>query len=180
MVILDKFCAKTAHRIIDDVIAALVARNKMQPDEARKTAKESDVFVTKALGVLQEQGVYAAVLFIESRFGAELKDKNARDDDDKKVKTEKIISRVLLVNVLRLLAEDDLTGLQAAYRKEDFNDDEKDWLQWVQDNRQSILRHFAEGVNGQNGIATNLQRLLAVKSLFEQTLIYVRYGAKAL
>ncbi len=179
MVILDKLCAKAAHKIIDDVIATLIERNEMQPEEARKTAKETDGFATKVLGVLQEQGVYAAVLFILSRFGADLKN-TQKDDDDKRVKTEKIVTRVLLVNLLRLLIEDGLTGLQAAYPNEDFNDEKKDWLQWVQNNKQSILLHFAEGVNGVNGVATDLQRLLAVKSLFEQTLIYVRYGAKAL
>jgi hypothetical protein len=67
-----------------------------------------------------------------------------------------------------LLGHSDLTNLGTAYP------------QGVQQNKQSILRHFAEGVNGNNGVATDLQRLMAVRSVFERTLIYVRYGAKAL
>jgi hypothetical protein len=179
MVILDKLCAEAAHKIIDNVIAEIIKQNKVSRDAAMSTAKEADVFTTKVLGVLQEQGVYAAVLFILSRFGADLGKKD-NDESDKKVKTERIVTRVLLINLLRLLGNSKLGGLEAAYPSENFNDDKKDWIQWVQTNQRNILRHFAEGVNGQNGIATNLQRLLAVKSLFEQTLIYVRYGAKAL
>jgi hypothetical protein len=39
--------------------------------------------------------------------------------------------------------------------------------------RAGLKFHFAEGVNGNNGVATHLQRLMAVRSLFERTLIYV-------
>jgi hypothetical protein len=147
MVILDKLCAKTAQDIID-------GRNGADP-------KVIDGFTTKALGVLQEQGVYAVALFLFSRFGS----------------TEGNVARLLMTNLLRLIGNTELAGLGAAYSGVAAATITPEW---VQTNRQNILRHFAEGVNGTNGIATNLQRLLAVKSLFEQTLIYVRYGAKAL
>jgi hypothetical protein len=146
MVILDKLCAKTAQDIID----------------GRKDADPIDSFTTKALGVLQEQGVYAAVLFLYSRFGSQ---------------AEGNVARLLMAHLLRLLGDSELSGLGANYPNVAVGDITSSW---VQTNQASILGHFAEGVNGQNGIATNLQRLLAVKSLFEQTLIYVRYGAKAL
>jgi hypothetical protein len=148
MVILDKLCAKTAQDIID-------GRNGADP-------KVIDGFTTKALGVLQEQGVYASVLFLFSRFGSQ---------------AEGNVARLLMTHLLRLLGESDLRGLGANYPNVTAEDITSNW---VQTNQQNVLRHFAEGVNRQNGIATNLQRLLAVKSLFEQTLIYVRYGAKAL
>ncbi len=148
MVILDKLCAKTAQDVIE-------GRNGADP-------KVIDGFTTKALGVLQEQGVYAAVLFLFSRFGSS---------------TEGSVARLLVTHLLRLLGNGDLTGLGASYPNVAIGAITSDW---VENNKQSILRHFAEGVNGANGVATNLQRLLAVKSLFEQTLIYVRYGAKAL
>lgn len=147
MIILDKLCAMTAQDIIDEI-------NGNEP-------KAIDVFTTKALGVLQEQGVYAAVLFLFSRFGS-------KDGD---------VACLLMTNLLRLLGHDDLNGLGANYPSIVVTSINRNW---VRDNKDKILRHFAQGVNGQNGIATNLQRLLAVKSLFEQTLIYVRYGAKAL
>lgn len=147
MVILDKLCAKTAQDIIN-------GRNGAD-------SKVIDGFTTKALGVLQEQGVYATALFLFSRFGA----------------AEGNVARLLATHLLRLLSSGELSGLGANYPNVAV---EAITSSWVQTNQASILRHFAEGVNGQNGIATNLQRLLAVKSLFEQTLIYVRYGAKAL
>lgn len=147
MVILDKLCAKTAQDIID-------GRNGADP-------KMIDGFATKALGVLQEQGVYAVALFLFSRFDS----------------PEGEVARLLMTKLLLLLGDTELTGLQAAYPNVPLANISE---QWVKNNKQTILRHFAEGVNGSNGIATNLQRLLAVRSLFEQTLIYVRYGAKAL
>lgn len=147
MVILDKLCAKTAQDIID-------GRNSADP-------KMIDGFATKALGVLQEQGVYAQALFIFSRFES----------------TEGEVARLLMTKLLHLLGDTELAGLQAAYPGVPLANISE---QWVKNNKQTVLRHFAEGVNGSNGIATNLQRLLAVRSLFEQTLIYVRYGAKAL
>ncbi len=147
MVILDKLCAKTAQDIID-------GRNNADP-------KLIDGFTTKTLGVLQEQGVYAAILFLFSRFGS----------------AEGSVARLLVMHLLRLLGNNDLVGLGASYPNTATNDITSEW---AQNEKQNILRHFAEGVNGAEGVATNLQRLLAVKSLFEQTLIYVRYGAKAL
>ena len=137
MVILDRLAARTAQDIIDE----------------RGSASDSLVenVATKTLGVLQEQGVYAAVLFLLSR-----------------PEMERYIANVIMTHLLQLLGHSDLTQLGAAYP------------QGLQQNKQSILRHFAEGVNGNKGVATDLQRLMAVRSLFERTLIYVRYGAKAL
>jgi len=160
MVILDKLAALISQNVVDSMIPSTLSKK-----QAEETAKKVDVFTTKVLGVLQEQGVYAAILFLFSRFGEDTEGKTAQ---------------ALLVHLLRLLGNSELGGLGAAYQGVDFNDQSKDWTQWAQSNRQNILRHFAEGVNGSEGVATNLQRLLAVKSLFEQTLIYVRYGAKAL
>ena len=145
MVILDKLCAKTAQRIIA---------------ERGNTGKtEADGLSTKTLGVLQEQGVYAAVLFLCSRFGAEP------------------FAKVLMSNLLLLLGEGELSGVGAAYP---LPANDTITAAWVAEKKERILKHFTDGANGNDGIATNLQRLLAVKSLFEQTLIYVRYGAKAL
>ncbi len=143
MIILDRLAAKTAQDIID----------------ARGSASNSLVenVATKTLGVLQEQGVYAAVLFLLSR-----------------PESERNIANVVITHLLQLLGHSDLTHLGAAYPNATITS------HWVLQNEQNILRHFAEGVSGSSGVATNLQRLMAVRSLFEQTLIYVRYGAKAL
>ncbi len=148
MVILDKLCAKTAQDIIG------------QRDGV--DSKIIDIFTTKSLAVLQEQGVYASVLFLFSRLGPEKEGK---------------VAGLLIKNLLRLVGSDELAGLKAAYPGVAI---EAITPEWIGNEKQKILRHFAEGVNNSEGVATNLQRLLAVKSLFEQTLIYVRYGAKAL
>ncbi|HXH13907.1 MAG TPA: hypothetical protein VNP04_29570 [Alphaproteobacteria bacterium] len=143
MIILDRLAAKTLQDIID----------------ARGSASDSLVenVATKAWGVLQEQGVYAAVLFLLSR-----------------PDTERDIANIIVTHLLQLLGHQDLTNLGAAYPNAAITS------QWVQRNKQNIFRHFAEGVNGNQGVATDLQRLMAVRSLFERTPIYVRYGAKAL
>ena len=93
--------------------------------------------ITKTLGVLQEQGVYACLLFLFSRTGNE------------KSMAEKI--RTQLYNLLKELPS----------------------FQHSVINGQNDLQFFSERVCG------DLNTLLLVKELYEQTLIYARYGAKA-
>ncbi|GAB4155994.1 MAG: hypothetical protein Fur0021_23860 [Candidatus Promineifilaceae bacterium] len=90
--------------------------------------------VTKALGVLQEQGVYASVLYL-------LANKH----------------RQILSPLYDLLRE-----LPAFQSSPDLPQDAKDILKFYSDN-----------------VCNNLDTLLLVKDLYEQTLIYARYGAKA-
>lgn len=93
--------------------------------------------ITKTLGVLQEQGVYAGLLFLFSRTSNE------------KHMADKI--RPHLYNLLKQLpvfANNEITDKNA-------------------------LQFFTETV------CDDLDTLLLVKELFEQTLIYARYGAKA-
>lgn len=93
--------------------------------------------ITKALGVLQEQGVYACILFLRSRTGNE---KNLSDK-----------ARPHLYNLLQELP---------AFRQSAIRDE-------------NALRFFSDTV------CNDLDTLLLVKELYEQTLIYARYGAKA-
>ena len=91
---LDQLCAVYGYKLADDVSKA-----------DKFDAKKAETLITKALGVLQEQGLYAFVLFCVSRGSAE------------KAGSEKIkeITRELL-NKLRLIEDDDLLE---AIRKED-------------------------------------------------------------
>ncbi len=57
---LDQLCAKYGYRFAKEVSSA-----------DGFNAKKAEVLITKALGVLQEQGLYAFVLFCESRTSAE-------------------------------------------------------------------------------------------------------------
>lgn len=93
--------------------------------------------ITKTLGVLQEQGVYACLLFLFSRTGNE---KNLAE-----------ITRHHLYDLLKELP---------AFSQSEITD-------------QNALKFFSDTV------CNDLDTLLLVKELYEQTLIYARYGAKA-
>jgi len=126
---LDQLAAQTAQKIIAETI------------EHGHDAGDVDRLATKALGVLQEQGVYAATLFLYSRSGAE--DKIAPD--------------------LRIPLFDLLPDLLMADKNDVPPDDE------TQNRLHFISKHVTD----------DLDTLLLVKQAWEQTLIYVRYGAKA-
>ena len=102
---------------------------------------------TKALGVLQEQGVYALVLFLFSR-----------TSDEKLVAP---LVRMHLYIVLRMIPEFvESQGL----------------LRIIQnDQPQETLKFYTDSVLGEGLIDITL----LVRDLYEQTLIYARYGAKA-
>jgi len=91
---LDRLCAEYGHKFADKVSKA-----------DKFDAKKAEVLLTKALGVLQEQGLYAFVLFCDSRGSAE------------KSGAEKIkdITKELLKNKLELINDEDLLK---AIRKE--------------------------------------------------------------
>ena len=93
---------------------------------------------TKALGVLQENGVYAATLFLYSRSGPDGE-----------------IACYVRMSLLKLAADEIVK--QAA----------------PEDKAEQALRFVTEHISG------DLDTLLLVKQVWEQTLIYVRYGAKA-
>ena len=101
-------------------------------------AGEVDNLATKALGVLQENGVYAAALFLYSRSGPDAK-----------------IAPSVRSQLLGLAAQEVVKQPAPA------------------DKAQEALRYVTDH------IANDLDTLLLVKQVWEQTLIYVRYGAKA-
>ena len=117
---LDLEAAKTAQEIIKET----------------KESKASEVenLITKTLGVLQENGVYACMLFLYSRTS----------------KSDKIVRKKLLGIAERLV--DDPEN----------RDKSKNDLEFLTDN-----------------ICNDIDTLLLTKQLWEQTLIYARYGAKA-
>ncbi len=114
---LDQLAAQAAQQIVKDAASA----------------KELDILATKTLGVLQENGVYAAALFLQSRTR----------------KTEQELAEKIRSSLYSLPGQV-LSGKQIA-----------------------SLKDIA------NNLAGDLDALLLVKQLWEQTLIYVRYGAKA-
>ncbi len=121
---LDMFAAETAQAIIGDTESL--------------DAGKVDTLVSKALGVLQENGVYAGLLYLYSR----------TEEQDK------VIAKMTRERLLSLLPQLELravTGMEASV----------------------ALNHLIEKV------CNDLDTLLLVKQVWEQTLIYARYGAKA-
>lgn len=123
---LDRLAAETAQDIVSGV--------------DRQEAKDLERLVNKALGVLQEHGVYALMLFLFSRSGSE-------DEMARKI-------RPCLHQALRKLPA--FGGMS------------------IQDDLKSSLEFYTKHVLG------NLDTLLLVRDLYEQILIYTRYGAKAI
>jgi len=132
---LDLLAAQTAQKIIADTT------------DGQKAAKV-DNLITKALGVLQENGVYAALLYLYSRSA-----------------DEQPVARQIRLQLLHLTSE-------LALRPP--TDKQVGDKVVVEDAPASAALQFLT-----DHICGNLDRLLLVKQLWEQTLIYARYGAKA-
>ncbi|MEW6735563.1 MAG: hypothetical protein AB1489_30005 [Acidobacteriota bacterium] len=101
--------------------------------------------ITKALGVVQEQGIYAGMLYLLSR-----------GDKEKQI-ADKVINQLVA-----LLREESLRSFTLTEGLV------------VNPTPQQLLNHFATSI-----CAKPVQTLLLVKNLFEQTLMYARYSAKA-
>lgn len=127
---LDKIAATCAQAIVNE-----------------KDVANLETLITKALGVLQEQGVYALMLFLLSRKGGE-KEVAAR------------IKKELIALLEEVPGLKELPGLNE--------------LQPESCSFQYILKFYSDQ------ISIDLDRLFLVRDLYERTLIYARYGAKAL
>lgn len=130
-----------------DRIAAQHAQNIIR-DTTQSKKDDVENVLTKALGVCQEQGVYAALLYLLSR------------SND----VERPIAQTIKSELVGLLNEPKLTALGLAYNGADDDADEP----------QALLNYFAGTV-----CAAPVQTVLFIKDLFERTLTYARYSAKA-
>jgi len=121
-----------------DRVAATHAQKMIKGDK-----KVLERLLTKALGVLQEQGVYALILFLYSRTG-----------DEKDAAPHIYRSLFALLKKLPAFKENE----ESPRQNSDAN---------------YALKFYA------NHVANDLTTLLLVRELYEQTLIYARYHAKA-
>jgi hypothetical protein len=133
---LDLLAAKAAQEIITNTQAQEEKDDK--GNSKRIEANAVDNLITKSLGVLQENGVYAALLYLYSRSGA----------------VDQSIARTTREKLLYLTTE---LGLSKPVSM-----------------RPDVALAFLT-----EHVCNDLDRLLMVKQLWEQTLIYARYGAKA-
>ncbi len=118
-----------------DLHAARTAQTMIGDTKKKAKAQDAENLITKALGVLQENGVYACVLFLYASKEGHIADP---------------VCQSLLQMTTQL-------GLSPV-------------AQWKW---QDGLKFVSEK------ICSDLDRLLLVRQLWEQTLIYARYGAKA-
>ena len=107
----------------------------------KKAAKALTNLVTKTLGVLQEQGVYAMMLFLLSR-----------------TSDERGIARLIRKELIEMVKQ------LPMFSGVDTPDPDKD---------KDTLRFYSDKV------MDDLDTLFLVRDLYEQTLIYARFGAKA-
>ncbi|NJM66634.1 MAG: hypothetical protein HC851_13715 [Acaryochloris sp. RU_4_1] len=135
---LDRLAAQHAQAVIADT----------------KDRKSSDVenTVTKALGVLQEDGVYACFLYLLAKEQASKEDKK---------KNKKSAGEILVKYMLDLL-----DSLKIG------------WDKPSSEKAEDILSHLTQN-NKRENERISLEQLLLTKETLEQMLIYARYGAKA-
>lgn len=127
-----------------DQCAAQYAQKIITGGLDKGSAKEVENLITKTLGVLQEQGVYASMLFLFSRTGKEEK-----------------IAPTLRIQLYTLLKEfPAFTQQQNKIPNQNTKPEQ-------------VLEFYS------NDVCNDLYTLLLVKDVYEQTLIYARYGAKA-
>lgn len=125
-----------------DRLAAQAAQEIVK--EHTQNPKELDNLVTKALGVLQEQGVYAGLLYLYAQ------SENA--------------AKTIRTRLLEMLKDEILRPLNLAI------DGDVSRMVW-----QEVSRQLLE----ERKLFDQMDKLFLIKELYEQTLIYARYGAKA-
>ncbi len=114
--------------------------------------------------MLQEHGLYALALYLLYRSG------NETGKDTKKYTAEELLSTQTLGLLWEMLSEAALAELQV---------NPKQSISWdvlnERKQKDAILTYFSTCL-----CASDLGRLLFIKELFEQTLTYARYHARAL
>ncbi|HCS77395.1 MAG TPA: hypothetical protein DIW05_06765 [Syntrophaceae bacterium] len=153
MINLDRIAAEASQSILN-CIGTSAKRNTLQ-------AKDLERLTANALGILQEQGLYAFFLYLLSRSGDEA--------EGKKLEADEVASCVIMARLLSLLNQPELKHLSAAFA----NGWDQEPAQ-INKDKKKILQHVSGQIGG------DLRRLLMVKTLFEKALIYTRYGAKAI
>ena len=150
---LDYLAAAASQKITDVIGKKIKNDNKV---------KSSDVenMTTKILGILQEQGIYAMILFLLSRSS----NKSTSED----INAEQRVACEITAQLFQILQEQELKPLGISYHKDiHYNN--------VHSEANKLLNHLVK----ENGLLEQMDILLLVRDLYEQTLIYTRYGAKA-
>lgn len=151
---LDKLSADFSQKILS------LKEQKVEKDKF-VTPESIEKICTSALGVLQEQGVYAGILFLLSKSG--------NKKEQKELSTDEFVACGIVANLINMLNTNELKEIGCAFAN-DWDDNPVK----VNSCKTELLKHISDVVAG------DIKKLLLVKSLYEQTLIYTRYGSKAL
>lgn len=151
---LDKLSAESSQKILE-------LKGERVREDKEVTPGNIEKICTSALAVIQEQGLYAGFLFLLSKSG-----KGRKMEE---LSVEEFVSCNIVFYLVDLLNSDELWEIGCQY-------DNKNLKTPLEVNiyKLDILKH----VN--NVITADLKKLLLIKSIFQQTLIYARYCAKAL
>lgn len=139
---LDKVSASASQDFFFDGKYGVLKKN------SKIKSKDVERLVTNALGVLQEEGVNALIIYLCSK-------RKAREP-------ECSIANALIVNLVNVLGELKMSSITYPNELNSGNLEIGD-----------ILNHFSSVV------ASDIDNLFLTKRLYEQILIYSRYGAKA-
>jgi len=176
-----------------DYLAAKTAYEMVEAAKQHNAPKDIENVITKALGVLQAQGVYALYLYLYSQAKNEhhpatfmvfylwnelradgavpLPPKAQVKHPLQTVNTWSEIEKTKNKQKKQSLEQDCRKILQA--NETFWGDVSKMQLRDITAARTKILEHIRD-------LTTDLDTLLLVRDLYEQTLIYARYHAKAL
>jgi len=138
---LDQLCAHFGYQMAEEVNKAF-----------SKKAADTENLITKSLGILQENGVYAFFLYLASQI---------KPDDQVKDNKRSQAARALANQAAALLSDERLKLIQVS-------------------DGETRYKEAMQAIRAENGLADNLDQLLLAKRLLEQALIYARYHVKAL
>ncbi len=136
---------------------------------------------TKALGVLQEQGVYAMIVFLLSKTNNKPFDRLKKADEARSAVfcIDKLNDcwEYSILNFLPKKENTKLSPLKLNIPKEASKDDQK---RLESEFREKLLKVKRTILDQYINLSNSLEELLFVKEFYEQTLIYVRHIAKGM
>lgn len=152
---LDYMAAKTAAGLFDEVYKK-ACKVKGKPGEVK--AEDADNLFTKTLGVVQESGPFAGSLYLLYRSGeTQFSDANA----------EQVVACHTLARLLGMPHESSFSKVQKPWKSGTIPPDR------ITADKKMVLEHMLDMSN------VELERLLLIKQLWEQTLTYARYIARS-
>ncbi|WP_162523634.1 hypothetical protein [Calorimonas adulescens] len=141
-----------------DCYVAKAAFNIVSNDKIADNLKNAENIVTKSLGTLQSQGIYACFLYLCSR-----------------KKNEKEYAEIVATELVKLMCEldkylqSDLSPLQTLIST---NGEES--------KSDKVMKCISIAFSNEKNILNNLDEMQFVKDIMEKALIYTRYSIKAL